>query len=77
MAAKRRSQKRQMSLVGFMQAGNVTGTRICGATKSVWTNTIMPNNARMPAMRKKRRNRGQRLPAGSEKTKGVTAWGGS
>src|SRR4051794_41381500 len=24
MAAKRRSQKRQMSLVGFMQAGNVT-----------------------------------------------------
>src|SRR6267378_6628952 len=56
---------------------NENGTLICGATKSVCTNKTVPRNASTPKMSNARRNRGQRLPAGSEKTNGVSAPGGT
>ena len=55
----------------------VKGTRSCGVTKSVWTKNTAARKATMPPRRSARRRRGHRLPAGSEKIKGVRSLGKS
>src|SRR5204862_6312754 len=50
---------------------NENGRLSCGATKSVSTKRTVPRKIAMPAINKTRRNRGQRLPPGSEKTNGA------